>query len=25
NHWVGQGAGVSDRVAKLVKDAQAAA
>jgi small subunit ribosomal protein S16 len=25
NHWVGQGAGVSDRVAKLVKDAQVAA
>ncbi|MEW6993227.1 30S ribosomal protein S16 [Colwelliaceae bacterium MEBiC 14330] len=24
-HWVGQGANVSDRVAKLVKDAQAAA
>lgn len=22
NHWVGQGASVSDRVAKLVKDAQ---
>ncbi len=25
NHWVGQGASVSDRVAKLVKDAQKAA
>jgi small subunit ribosomal protein S16 len=25
NHWVAQGAGLSDRVAKLVKDAQAAA
>jgi small subunit ribosomal protein S16 len=25
NHWVGQGATVSDRVAKLVKDAQKAA
>ncbi|AOW77829.1 MAG: small subunit ribosomal protein S16 [Colwellia sp.] len=25
NHWVGQGAGLSDRVAKLVKDAQVAA
>ena len=25
NHWVEQGAGVSDRVAKLVKDAQVAA
>ncbi len=25
NHWVGQGASLSDRVAKLVKDAQKAA
>jgi len=25
NHWVGQGATLSDRVAKLVKDAQVAA
>jgi small subunit ribosomal protein S16 len=24
-HWVGQGAGLSDRVARLVKDAQKAA
>lgn len=24
NHWVGQGAGLSDRVARLVKDAQKA-
>lgn len=24
NHWVGQGAGMSDRVARLVKDAQQA-
>lgn len=25
NHWVGQGAGLSDRVSRLVKDAQKAA
>jgi small subunit ribosomal protein S16 len=25
NHWVGQGASLSDRVSKLVKDAQVAA
>jgi small subunit ribosomal protein S16 len=25
DHWVGQGAGLSDRVAKLVKDARKAA
>ena len=25
NHWIGLGAGLSDRVAKLVKDAQVAA
>ncbi|MGL4734140.1 MAG: 30S ribosomal protein S16 [Enterovibrio sp.] len=25
NHWLGQGADVSDRVAKLIKDAQKAA
>ena len=24
NHWIGQGAGLSDRVEKLVKDAKAA-